>query len=168
MPLFAFPEVVSPAMQDFLKLGFSAGSLIVTLYFWFVRINRERVSVGLYPDRGFEGTLQPDGLGVWTGRVFLVNRSILPTAIVVAKAELWWEGRWLAGQAYPTEGSELPWNLPPSQVFARGLCAVFNLGPETPRERVYANQRIRFTFTTVERGQVREVVETVLDSALAA
>src|SRR5262245_43060385 len=69
-------------VQEALKLLFSAGSLAVTLYFWFVRANRERVSVAVHPVSGFEGSLESGGVGFWTGRVFLANRSILPTAVV--------------------------------------------------------------------------------------
>ena len=46
MPLlFALSEVVWDNLQDLLKTVFSAGSLVITLYFWFVRSNRERVSL---------------------------------------------------------------------------------------------------------------------------
>jgi hypothetical protein len=169
MPLLlALSDLVSDNLQDMLKLAFSASSLVITVYFWFVRVNREKVSLKVYPDHGFEGTLEPGGVGLWTGRLFLANRSILPTAVVRVKAELWWNGRWLLGNVIPSEGSELPWNLPPSQVFARGLQAAFDVGPDTPRERVYTNQRIRFTFVTIERCRVVSEVETVEAAALAA
>lgn len=160
--------VLSENLQDAMKWLFSGASLLVTVYFWCVRINRERVSLRIYSDSGFEGTLESGGVGLWVGRIFVANRSILPTAIIAANVELWWDGRWQSGRVIPCDGSELPWNMPPTQVFARGLRAVFDLGEETPRERIYATQRLRFTFSTVEGCRVRQEVETAAERALAA
>jgi hypothetical protein len=142
------------SLADLMKLVFSAGSLGITAYFWFVRVNRERVSVGLFPAYGFEGTLESGGIGVWTGRLFLSNRSILPTAIISGEVELWWKKRWLKGRFYANDGHELPWNLPPSEVFVKTVSVAFDLGENTPRERVYAKRRLRFTFITVEGHRV--------------
>jgi hypothetical protein len=147
-------------LADLMKLAFSAGSLGVTAYFWFVRVNRERVSVGIFPAYGFEGTLEPGGVAVWTGKVFLCNRSILPTAIISGEVELWWKQRWRKGRFYANDGHELPWNLPPSQVFAKQMSVAFDLGEGTPRERVYANRRLRFTFTTIEGYRVSGELQT--------
>src|SRR5688500_6358043 len=72
----AMSDLVSPAVQDAVKLLFSAVSLLITLYFWYVRINRERVALRVYPVGGFEGALQNNGDGIWTGRIFIANRSI--------------------------------------------------------------------------------------------
>src|SRR3954447_3515898 len=122
MPLlFGAVEVFSADAQELLKLSLSGTSLIVTAYFWFVRANRERVSLGIFPVAGFEGSLEPGGVGLWAGQIILTNRSILPTAVIAARAELWWNGRWITGNARPADGSELPWNLPPSQAFSRCL-----------------------------------------------
>ena len=92
--LFALSEIMSSDIQEVLKLGLSGISLVVTMYFWLVRANRERVSVGIFPVGHFEGTLEPGGVGQWTGRLFLANRSIMPTAIVSARVELLWKGRY--------------------------------------------------------------------------
>jgi hypothetical protein len=154
MPLFASLDNFPISLQEAMKLLFSASSLVVTAYFWFVRVNRERTSIAFYAVNGFEGALEPHGLGVWTGKVFLANRSILPTAIVQARAELWWGGSWRTGNAVAADGSELPWNLPSAQVFAKNITAVFDLGPDTSREQVYANQKLRFTFETVDGSRV--------------
>jgi hypothetical protein len=151
-----------------MKLLFSTGSLAATLYFWLVRANRERVSVGVYAVNGFEGALDDHGLGLWTGRLFLANRSILPTAVVTIKAELYWDGRWLPGQVGTGEASELPWNLPPSQAFAKSVTAAFNLGPEATRAQVYASHRLRFTLATVEGARVTGEIRTGEQVAAAA
>jgi hypothetical protein len=161
-------DFISSDVQDNLKMLFAAGSVAVTMYFWFVRINRERVSLKVYPISGFEGALEDCGLGIWSGRVFLANCSIMPTAVVTVKAELWWEERWLAGQVGGQAGSELPWNLPPTQVFPRDLTAAFELGPRATREQVYANQRLRFTFVTIEGRRFTEEFQTGCLQAAAA
>ena len=151
MPLAALN---TDGLADLMKLAFSAGSLGVTAYFWFVRVNRERVSIGIFPAYGFEGTMESGGVGVWTGNIFLSNRSILPTAIISGEVELLWKKRWRKGRFYACAGHELPWNLPPAQVFAKTVSVAFDLGEDTPRERVYANRRLRFTFVTVEGQRI--------------
>ena len=158
MSLFA--SLSSDALADFMKLAFSAGSLLITVYFWFVRINRERVSIGLYPAYGFEGALEHGGVGVWTGKLFLANRSILPTAIIGGEVELWWKKKWISGGFHVGDGYELPWNLPPSQVFAKTISVAFDLGANTPRERVYANRKLRFTFVTIEGVRISAELQT--------
>lgn len=168
LSLFALSEILSADAQEVLKLGFSGASLVVTMYFWMVRANRERVSLGIFPVGGFEGTLEPGGIGLWSGRLFLANRSILPTAIVAAQVELLWQGRWLPGHVGTGEGSELPWNLPPSQVFPKDLKAAFDLGMEISLDEVYADQRLRFTFVTVEGRSVYQEVRTCPQQAAVA
>ena len=158
--LLADTGVLSGDLQDFLKLGLSVGSFVVTVYFWFIRVNRERVAIGVYPAGGFEGTLESGGIGLWTGRVFLTNKSILATAVISVEVELWWNGRWVAGNAIPDLDNPLPWNLPPSQAFAKTVRAAFDLGPDTDREKVYLNQRLRFTFNTVEGVRVPVEMKT--------
>ncbi len=159
-PLFAATELVSPTVQQAFQALCSVGSLLITVYFWFVRMNREKVSVGVFPIGGFEGALHPDNLGVWSGRLYLANRSILPTAVVAVEAELWWKGRWQTGNCVPEEGSELPWNMPPTQVFVKTLRLVFDVGPDTVCDEVYANQRVRLTFVTVEGSRIVTQLDT--------
>lgn len=149
-PLFGTAEGLTSDFQEMLKLIFSGTSLVITAYFWFVRANRERVSLGIFPVDGFEGSLESGGVGLWAGRIILTNRSIVPTAVIAARAELWWDGRWVTGNVVAGDGSELPWNLPPSQATAKTLNAAFDLGLQTSREQVYADQRLRLTFITVE------------------
>lgn len=153
--------------QDLMKLAFSAGSLLVTVYFWFVRVNRERPALGVYSAGGFEGSLD-SGFGVWRGRLFVANRSILPTAIVALRSEVYWKGRWVAGQCGTGEGSDLPWNLPPNQVFPHSLVAVFDLGADPSLEHIYANRPLRFVFTTVEGKSIVAEVESQPAPAAAA
>lgn len=160
LPLFGTAEVLSMNIADAMKLLCSVGSLVVTLYFWFVRSNRERVAVAVYHVGGFESSLEPYGVGLWSGKIFLANRSILPTAIVRTQAELFWQGRWITGMVHLAEGCELPWNLPPSQVFAKNVTAAFDVGKETTCDQVYANQRLRFTFETVEGCRVTGETES--------
>jgi len=158
-PLFGSWWLVSAEVQEWLKMLFSAGSLVFTLYFWLVRANRERVAVAVHQVGGFEGVLD-GGIGIWSGKLFVVNRSILSTAIVAARAELWWQGRWLVGNCIPGDDCELPWNLPPAQAFAKTVRAAFDLGPETSRAQVYADHLLRITFVTVEGRRVRGEVRT--------
>ena len=153
---------------DAMKLLFSAGSLGVTVYFWFVRINRERVSVGVFPAGGFEGRLEPGSLGVWTGKVYLANRSILPTAVVAGEVELLVRGRWQKGGFHTPDGSELPWNLPPSQAYAKSMIAAFDLPADTPTEWVYANRKLRITLITVEGARLVNELSTHAELAAAA
>lgn len=168
MPLFGDLDVVWPENQELMKMGFSLSSLLVTAYFWFVRVNRERVSLGVFAVSGFEGSLEPGGVGLWAGQIILTNRSILPTAVIAAKAELWWDGRWIAGNAVPGDGSELPWNLPPSQASSKTLSTAFDVGPDTQRERIYADQLVRLTFVTVEGCRITGEFRTHAVGALAA
>jgi hypothetical protein len=165
MPLVGLSEVFSPELQEILKFLFSGVSLLATLYFWLVRANRERVALAVHAVHGFEGCLQDDGTGVWTGKLFLANRSILATAVLAGRAELWWQGRWLVGGFHAADGSELPWNLPPAQVFAKDVIAAFDLGREATREQVYAEQRLRFTFVTVEGRRVVVKLRSKADGA---
>lgn len=159
-------EILWTEPKDAMQAAMSVGSLAVTLYFWFMRANRERVQVKVYPVNGLEGTLEEGGVGCWTGRLFFANASILPTAIVAAKAELWWDGQWLSGAFHVGAGSELPWNLPPTQVFPKDVVAAFDLGKCSKRERVYAEQKLRFTFVTVEGCRI--VVEVNSGASLAS
>lgn len=169
VPLLALDLSSAENWQEIAKMLFSTGSLVVTLYFWFVRANRERFSVGVHVVSGFEGSLEPGGIGVWSGKVFVANRSILPTAIVAGRAELWWEGRWLAGRLAEGDGSELPWNLPASQAYAKNVVAVFDLGRGVSVERIYARQRMRLIFETVEgRNVVGKVRTGEVGASLAA
>lgn len=147
-------------LQDAVKMLFSTASLVFTAYFWLVRVNRERISVRTYPVSGFEGSLESGGVGVWSGKLFIANGSILSTAIVAGKVEIWWDGRWLRGHFAVGDGSELPWNLPPSQAFSKAVTAAFEIGLEVDRDQVYENQRLRFTFATVERKAIVEEFET--------
>lgn len=167
-PLFGSLDLSSLDAQELLKIAFSATSLLVTGYFWIVRVNRERVSLGIFPVGGFEGTLEPGHVGAWAGRIFLSNRSILPTAVIAAKAELWWNGRWIVGNAITGDGSELPWNLPPSQATSKTITTAFDVGPETTREQIYADQRLRLTFITVEGCRVTAEFRTHAVGSLAA
>jgi hypothetical protein len=160
MRLLALVPFLSTDVEEVLKVVFSVVSLVATLYFWLVRANRERVSVAVHAVSGFEGALNDHGVGFWTGKLFLANRSILPTAIVAGRAEVWWNGRWLVGNCVANDDSELPWNLAPSQVVAKNVIAAFDLPAGTERERVYQNQRLRFTFLTVEGRQVREEIQS--------
>jgi hypothetical protein len=162
MLLLATSDFLPLSLQEVMKLLFSASSMAITAYFWLVRMNKEKVSLAFYGGNGFEGTLEPHGVGLWRGRIFLANRSVLPTAIVRVQVELWWEERWLTGVFHTAEGSELPWNLPPSQVFPKNIIAAFDLGPNTSCEQVYANQRLRFTFETVEGKYITGEAQTVL------
>ena len=145
---------LSPEVREALQMAFSLGSLVVTAYFWFVRVNRERVSIGLYPVSGFEGALERPDTGVWTGQIFLTNRSILPTAVVAGKTELFWKGNWILGNLIAGTGSDLPWNLPPTQAFAKTVTLVFDVGPQTSADALYVDQRVRIAFLTVEGKQV--------------
>lgn len=149
MRSFEFIEHLS--LQDVLNTLFSMASFGVTVYFWFIRVNRERVSVKVYPVGPFEGTLESGGVGLWTGKLFLANRSILPTAIVEVQVELLWKGMWRSGRFFGGEGAEPPWNLKPQQVTPRlQVSAAFAVGEEVTREQIYEPQRLRFTFVTVE------------------
>jgi hypothetical protein len=69
MLAFAISGIFSESIQNDLKTAFSVLSLGVTAYFWFVRANRERLSVGIHQVGGFEGVLEAGQVGVWTGRV---------------------------------------------------------------------------------------------------
>ena len=166
-PLLGTWSFVSAEVQEWLQMLFSAASVVFTLYFWLVRANRERVSVVVHQVGGFEGVLD-GGVGIWSGTLFVVNRSIMPTAIVAARAELWWQGRWLAGNCVSCDGSELPWNLPPAQAFAKAVRVAFDVGMETTRAQVYADQRLRITFVTVEGRRVTGEVRTNDLCAMAA
>jgi len=159
--------LISPVVQELVKFLFSTVSLLITFYFWYVRINREKVALKVYPVGDFEGALQDNGEGIWSGRIFIANSSILPTAVVSVKAELWWDGRWLEGPCAMGEGSELPWNMPPSQVFPRDLRAAFLLPPDTTREEVYANHSLRFTFETVDGSRITTETETASEAESA-
>ncbi|MBY0522064.1 MAG: hypothetical protein K2R98_01620 [Gemmataceae bacterium] len=129
---------------------FSLASAGMTAYFWLVRVNRERESVRVYQVSDFAGTLEPGQVGYWVGKIFLANRSINPTAIVEASAELYWNGRWVPGVVHTADDVDLLWNLTPLQVVARKVGAAFPLDAKTTREQVYAPQKLRVTFVTVE------------------
>ena len=159
----SFFDLSSPfwaTVQAHLQTFLSIGSCAVTGYFWLVRINREREAVRIYQMGVLDGTLESGALGVWTGKLMLANRSIMPTGIVAGKAELYWKGRWLPGTFATSDANELPWNLSPQQVVPQKVVAIFAIGEETTRERVYEDQRIRFTFLTVEGRSVVKELQT--------
>jgi hypothetical protein len=166
--VFATFDLITPELKEMLQMAVSGASLLVTAYFWFIRANRERVSVGIFPVSGFEGALNGPGLGVWTGQVFLTNRSILATAILSGKAELYWEGRWITGNLVAGDGFELPWNLPPAQAYSKTIIVAFDVGVRTTAEKVYESQRIRVTFLTVEGQRVAREFRTNAVHELAA
>lgn len=160
MALFGLSTQLLTSLQSHGQMVLSVGSFVVTAYFWVVRINREREALRVYQTGTFEGTLESGHIGAWAGRLMLANRSIMPTAIVEAKVELCWQGKWLLGCINLDETNQLPWNLPAQQVAAQKLVAGFDVGPETTPEQVYADQRLRFTFLTVEGRRVVKIVET--------
>ena len=167
MPLLA--DFSLDTIQDHCKTLFSLASLAVTAYFWFVKANRERVGLRIYQTSKFEGSLEPNALGFWQGEVYLANRSTMPNAVVEVKTELFWKGQWIPGYTNLPEGHELPWNLTPLFVTQRKISGAFQLDPKTDREEVYANQRIRFTFISVEgRSFVKEIQTEELAALTAA
>jgi hypothetical protein len=167
LPL-AISGVFSESIQDDLKTAFSVLSLGVTAYFWFVRANRERLSVGIHQVGGFEGVLEAGQVGVWTGRVFLANRSILPTAIVDGFAEIKWNGRWQKGRLIAADESALPWNLEPSYVVAKQVTMAFQFDEQTTREQVYEDQILRIAFMTVEGRKITQEIRSSYNSAALA
>jgi hypothetical protein len=158
---------LSSSLQDDLKTLLSGVSFVATLYFWMVRANRERVSLGIYTAGGFEGELHPGGVGVWTGRLFIANRSTMPTAIIDLKVELYWDGYWRSGCCHALEPNDLPWNLTPSQVTAKTVTAAVTVG-DVACDRVYEPQRLRFTLVTVEGKHVTQEVRTGAAAAASA
>ena len=133
MPLLT--ASLAPVFASFLgefnvQTLFAVGSTCITVYFWLIKMNRERAGLKLYrvadfrPDRLQCSDKPSKEKATWYGEIYLANPSTLPIAVVRFQAQLLWRGRWIDGRMVMERKDDVPWMVEPLRVLARGFgCA---------------------------------------------
>jgi hypothetical protein len=177
MPLLT--ASLAPVFASFLgefnvQTLFAVGSTCITVYFWLIKMNRERAGLKLYrvadfrPDRLQCSDKPSKEKATWYGEIYLANPSTLPIAVVRFQAQLLWRGRWIDGRMVMERKDDVPWMVEPLRVLARGFGCAFDVEEGTAREQLLRPHKLRFTWTTVDGRHRSQEVETSLTAASAA
>jgi hypothetical protein len=136
---FAFLSPRSQIMEASIdiRMVFSAISLLVTAYFWFVKARKERPNLQFYQLGDFQAVCRrrPDGGGgkrlclqqLDTGGVLIVNHSTRQNSIVLFDCLLRTESGVLHGDWGYSGDDKPPWNIGPESTIAFSPACFFDV-----------------------------------------
>lgn len=138
----------------------SIASLTITLYFWFVKANRERPSLRFFQLGDFSANLRrmagQDGMRrlcvqqMDSTGVLVANDSTRQNAIINFECAFLHNGRWVAGDWGYVDENKPPWNIGPESSVALGLAFFFDVEEDF---EIPTQLEFRVTFNVVSGGQ---------------